>query len=60
MDENQLKLLWRLHAEKNGGFKDYDEFKSLMANDNARKAYFDASNSDLGFKDWNTWMEREY
>jgi len=53
MDENQLKLLWRLHAEKNGGFKDYDEFKSLMANDKARKAYFDASNSDLGFKDYN-------
>ena len=49
MDENQLKLLWNLHAEKTGGFKSYDEFKSLMANEKARKVYFNASNSDLGF-----------
>src|ERR1019366_8620105 len=52
MNEEQLKLLWSLHAEKDGGFKDYNEFKSLMANDNARKAYFDASNSQLGFKNY--------
>lgn len=52
MDEEQLQLLWDLHA-KNAGFKDIGEFKSLMQNDNARKVYFDNSNKQLGFKDYN-------
>lgn len=52
MNEEQLQLLWDLHA-KSAGFKDIGEFKSLMQNDNARKVYFDSSNKQLGFKDYN-------
>jgi hypothetical protein len=51
MDEKQLQLLWDLHA-KNGGFSSFDQFKQLMSDNNARKAYFDNSNKDLGFKDY--------
>lgn len=52
MDEEQLQRLWDLHA-KNAGFKDIGEFKTLMENPNARKVYFDNSNKQLGFKDYN-------
>jgi len=51
MDEKQLQLLWDLHA-KNGGFSSFDQFKQLMNDNNARKAYFDNSNKELGFKDY--------
>jgi len=51
MDEKQLQLLWESHA-KNGGFKDYNEFKSLIMNPNSRKVYFDDANAKLGFKDY--------
>ena len=51
MDEKQLQLLWESHA-KSGGFKDYNEFKSLMLNPSSRKVYFDDANTQLGFKDY--------
>lgn len=50
MNEEALKLLYDSYA-KDKGFKDYDEFKGLIADDNARKLFFEESNSDLGFKD---------
>lgn len=51
MDEKQLQNLWELHAQ-HGGFKDFNEFKGLMNNPEARKIYFDDSNKELGFKDY--------
>lgn len=51
MDEEQLQILWKSHA-KNGGFKSFDEFKQLMSNSAARRAYFDSSNTELGYRDY--------
>jgi hypothetical protein len=51
MDEQQLQLLYGDYA-KDKGFKDYNEFKSLMSNESSRKVFFDESNKDLGFKDY--------
>lgn len=51
MDEKQLKYLWDNYA--NGkGFKDFNEFKSLMSDSSSRKLFFDDSNKSLGFKDY--------
>jgi hypothetical protein len=51
MDEKQLQFLFNEYA-KGKGFKDYNEFKSLMSNDNSRRIFFDESNKELGFKDF--------
>lgn len=50
MNEEALKLLYDSYA-KDKGFRDYDEFKGLIADDDARKLFFEDSNNDLGFKD---------
>jgi hypothetical protein len=51
MDEKQLQFLFNEYA-KGKGFKDYNEFKSLMSDDNSRRIFFDESNKELGFKDF--------
>jgi hypothetical protein len=48
MNESQLQFLWDNYAN-NKGFKDFNEFKGLMANPGSRKVFFDASNKELGF-----------
>ena len=53
MNEEKLTFLWQNYANNPDlGFKDYDEFKSLMADDNSRSVFFEASNADLGFQDY--------
>jgi hypothetical protein len=52
MDEKQLQLLYNSYG-KNKGFKDFNEFKSLMSDDNSRKVFFESSNEEMGFKDLN-------
>ena len=52
MDEKQLQFLYE-SLGKNQGFKDYNQFKSLLSNSDLRKSYFDMSNKDMGFKDYN-------
>ena len=51
MDEKQLQFLFNEYA-KGKGFKDYDDFKSLMLNDDSRRIFFDESNKELGFKNF--------
>lgn len=52
MDEKQLKLLFDSYGST-AGFKDYNEFKTLMSDSSARSVFFKESNKDLGFKDYN-------
>lgn len=52
MNEEQLQLIYNEYG-KHQGFKDYNEFKSLLSNENSRKEFFNASKSDLGFADYN-------
>src|SRR5690606_19601955 len=51
MDEKQLQILWDSFA-KDGGFKDYNEYKELMSDEKSRKVFFDSYKSDLGFNDY--------
>src|SRR5690606_8766920 len=51
MDEKQLKTLWDLNANDKG-FTDYNEFKSLMQDPDARRVYFDDTNNELGFSNY--------
>jgi len=48
MNEKKLKLLYDGYAIDKG-FKDYEEFKSLISNPKSRAIFFELSNSDLGF-----------
>lgn len=52
MDEKQLQVLWESFAKNSGGFNDYNEYKSLMGNANARKVFFDSYKTDIGFEDY--------
>lgn len=52
MDEKQLEFLFKNYAFDKG-FADFNEFKGLMSDDNSRKVFFEASNKELGFKDFN-------
>jgi hypothetical protein len=51
MNEEQLMFLFENYASDKG-FADYDEFKGLMSDENARKVFFENSNPDLGFTDY--------
>ncbi len=51
MNEKQLMFLFENYASDKG-FTDYDEFKGLMSDENARKVFFENSNPDLGFTDY--------
>ena len=51
MNEEQLMFLFENYASDKG-FSDYDEFKGLMSDENARKVFFENSNPDLGFTDY--------
>ena len=51
MNEEQLMFLFENYASDKG-FTDYDEFKGLMSDENARKVFFENSNPDLGFTDY--------
>ena len=51
MNEEQLMFLFENYASDKG-FSDYDEFKGLMSDENARKVFFENANPDLGFTDY--------
>ena len=51
MNEEQLMFLFENYASDKG-FSDYDDFKGLMSDENARKVFFENSNPDLGFTDY--------
>lgn len=51
MNEEQLKLLYDTVGSKHG-FKDFNEYKSLLSTPESRKLYFESSNNDLGFKNF--------
>jgi hypothetical protein len=56
MDEKQIQFLFDNYA-KGKGFKDINEFRSLMGDEGSRKIFFDDSNKELGFKDYNDFEE---